>query len=458
MSLHTTTDANDRTAATTTGTPSLFRRLLQVTASGTTFVLAGSAFAAVGAYVFQLLGARMLGPAAFAPLSVLWTIQVLLLAVALVPLEQFVTRRLELTGGHSAELGSAARAVVSLLGLCLVGVLVFVTLTLDTFFAGDAVYIALAGLLTAAYALFVLARGYLAGRRRYRAYGVATAGESMFRLVVAVIAVMIAADAVSLGVAMIAAPLATLALKPFYRSTEPAVPYTETATTSSASSKAGFFLGSLVVANAASQALLGSAPLIAGAFGAQDATVSVVFVTFALFRGPIWIVQGAAARMLPPLTALARRDDIPALTRWVRRIAAAGLVVTALGFVGGLLMGPAVVRLLFGAAFDPPRMLTALAACASALAAVALVSGQILIATGRTGRLAMSWLTALPVAGLVAWATPAAPDIRVGVALVAGEATAVILAVIGALLLSSQAKGNGTPAGDAHDARAPGGE
>jgi hypothetical protein len=135
MSMHTTTDATDRVAR-TAGTPSLLRRLLQVTASGTTFVLAGSAFAAVGAYVFQLLGARMLGPTAFAPLSVLWTIQVLLLAVALVPLEQFVTRRLELTGGHSAELGSAIRAVVSLLGLCLVGVLVFVTLTLDTFFAG----------------------------------------------------------------------------------------------------------------------------------------------------------------------------------------------------------------------------------------------------------------------------------------------------------------------------------
>jgi O-antigen/teichoic acid export membrane protein len=198
--------------------------------------------------------------------------------------------------------------------------------------------------------------------------------------------------------------------------------------------------------------------LLAGAFGADEATVSVVFVTFALFRGPIWIVQGAAARMLPPLTALARRDDIPALTRWVRRIAAAGLVVTALGFVGGLLIGPAVVRLLFGAEFDPPRLLTALAACASALAAMALVSGQILIATGRTGRLAMAWLTALPVAALVAWATPVAPVVRVGVALVAGEATAVVLAVVWALLLSSQAGGGiDATAGEPHDARAPGG-
>jgi O-antigen/teichoic acid export membrane protein len=334
---------------------------------------------------------------------------------------------------------------------------VFVTLTLDTFFAGATVYIGLAGLLAAGYALFVLARGYLAGRRRYRAYGVATAGESLLRLIVAVVAVTIAADAVSLGVAMVIAPLATLALRPFYRSTAPAVPYAETSTASSASSKAGFFLGSLVVANAASQALLGSAPLLAGAFGADEATVSVVFVTFALFRGPIWIVQGAAARMLPPLTALARRDDIPALTRWVRRIAAAGRVLTALGFVGGLLLGPAVVRLLFGAEFDPPRLLTALAACASALAAVALVSGQILIATGRTGRLAMAWLTALPGAALVAWATPVAPDVRVGVALVAGEATAVVLAVVWALLLSSQAGGIDGTAGEPHDARAPGG-
>ena len=43
-------------------------------APGTGFMVAGALIGAVGAYLFQVYGGRSLGPEAFAPVGVLWTV------------------------------------------------------------------------------------------------------------------------------------------------------------------------------------------------------------------------------------------------------------------------------------------------------------------------------------------------------------------------------------------------
>jgi O-antigen/teichoic acid export membrane protein len=50
------------------------------------------------AYLFQLIGGRILGPVAFAPVSVLWTLMFLTGTIGLTPVEQFVAR--EATAGR----------------------------------------------------------------------------------------------------------------------------------------------------------------------------------------------------------------------------------------------------------------------------------------------------------------------------------------------------------------------
>ncbi|MDH3251133.1 MAG: hypothetical protein OEQ47_19345, partial [Acidimicrobiia bacterium] len=70
----------------TTSTPRGFR------APGTSMLLGGTVAGAVAAYLFQAVGNRTLGEAAFAPIAQLWTVFFILVTVALIPLEQYVTR------------------------------------------------------------------------------------------------------------------------------------------------------------------------------------------------------------------------------------------------------------------------------------------------------------------------------------------------------------------------------
>ena len=55
-------------------------------------MVSGGLIGAIGAYLFQVYGGRALGPEAFAPISVLWTLFFILATVLLVPVEQYVTR------------------------------------------------------------------------------------------------------------------------------------------------------------------------------------------------------------------------------------------------------------------------------------------------------------------------------------------------------------------------------
>ncbi len=58
---------------------------------------------------------------------------------------------------------------------------------------------------------------------------------------------------------------------------------------------------------------------------------------------------------------------------------------------------------------------------------IALFLNQIYIARGETGRLAAVWVLALAVAGLVLAVSGAEPVMRVGLAFLAGEGTAMVL-------------------------------
>lgn len=386
--------------------------------------------AAVGAYGFQVMSGRALGPVEFAPVSVLWTLQVLVYLVALLPLEQLVIRRLELSGGRSAGMRADARSLAALLAGCVGIVLAGAWLVRDRFLAGSTSYVLAAGALVLGYTVFAIGRGYLVGRHRYRAYGLATAGEASLRLLLTAVVLLLGPSGLMLAWVMVAAPFAALALRPFRRvAHRAAVPRPEETL-----GGIGGFLGPLVVASALSQIVVTVAPLAVAALGGTQAAVSVVFLTFALFRGPLWVVQSAMARVLPPFTALAARGDHHLLRRWARRLAGIGLLVAALGWASGLWLGPGVVRLLFGAQFAPTGSFAALVASGMSLAAVVLCSTQILVALGQTRRLALGWTVAFVVAIVVTVLTPGDPSMQVAVGFLVAELTA-CMAITGLVLL-----------------------
>ena len=69
-------------------------RYAYMRSDGTLDIVLGSLVAGLGAYVYQFLGGRSLGEEAFAPIGVLLTAHFLAFIIVLMPIEQFVIRRL----------------------------------------------------------------------------------------------------------------------------------------------------------------------------------------------------------------------------------------------------------------------------------------------------------------------------------------------------------------------------
>jgi O-antigen/teichoic acid export membrane protein len=381
--------------------------------SGTTSMVVGTLVALVAAYLFQLVAGRVLGPTALAPITVLWTIQFLVFTTVFLPMERLTVRRLSLDVRHAAPWS----LYLSVIGASIVGSVAFAAVTLDQLFEGEMLYLAIVAALIAGYGLFALGRGYLAGRRRFREYGLSTLAESVLRLVLAVILLAAGVGALGLGWTLVAGPLVVLLWRPFRgERRREAGARREERTVST--------LATFVTANAASQTILAAGPLVVGGLGAPPAEVSVFFQTFLLFRSPLTLAYNLISRVLPPFTRLVEEGDLGSVRRWAVRLAVGTAALSALGFAAGRAAGPALVELLLGAEFRPSGALAAYAAGGVVLATMALFVQQMLIAMRATGRLAAAWLAGLLVATLLIVTTDGDVSLRVGRAFLAGEATA----------------------------------
>jgi O-antigen/teichoic acid export membrane protein len=384
-------------------------------APGTTFMVSGGLIGAVGAYLFQVYGGRALGPEAFAPIGVLWTLFFILATVLLVPVEQYVTR--EVASGRRAIPHDLRPAAV----MAGVGALVgggFVIVTLDRLFEGSWQYVLQIVLLMVGFALLFVAKGVLAGRRRFADVGWVLIIETVVRLAAGVLAIQLVATAESLGWAMVLGGFAVLGMRWWrHDQGDPRAP----------AAPSSHFLVGYVGATSSSQVLLGAAPIAAAALGADPALVSVVFVTFTLFRAPLTLIFSLQGRILPYLVGVAASEDRHHLGRYARGVLAVGGGLAVLGGLVGWLFGSDVVALLFGPEFTPSHMVAGLTAAGVMAAATAQVAGQVLVAEGRTTRLAGAWFGGLVVAVVALFVVGGTPDVRVAMAFLIGEVVALIL-------------------------------
>ena len=387
-------------------------------APGTTFMVAGGLIGAVGAYVFQVYGGRQLGTEAFAPIAQLWTVFFILATVLLVPIEQYVTREVA-SGRRALPHDLKPAAIVALVGAVVGGG--FVALTLDRLFEGNLQYVLHIVLLLFGYALLFVGKGVLAGRRRFADVGWVLVIESLIRVVAGVVAIQLVASAVSLGWAMVIGGFSVLAMR-WWRHDQGDLK----APASSASS----FLGGYVGATSSSQLLLSGAPIAAAALGADPALVSIVFVTFTLFRAPLTLIFALQGRILPYLVGVAGSGDRGSLARIAKVVIVGGAVLAGLGGLVGWLVGPDVVTLLFKAEFAPSSLVAAFAAAGVMAAAAAQIAGQVLVAEGRTSRMSAAWVTGLLVAVVAMLLLGGAPDLRVALAFVIGQGVALILMAV----------------------------
>lgn len=401
----------------------------RVARDGTPVIAAGSLIAGIAAYVFQVLGGRALGEEGFAPVAALLSVHSLILAVLLAPVELLTVRRLTLARGGVPD-AHDKRAIGATI-LVSVGVMtMFVTVTLERFFASASIFIVIGAVVVITHAIFALARGGLAGQGRYTAYGLVSAGAAVVRVVVAVVWLAVTQSATILAWAVALPPLIILLWRPFRRHPGGSrVP---------PRAGSGVLMAGFVLAGAISQAFVLVGPLVAGALtedpAAVAAVVSIMFVTFSLARAPLLLAQNLAARLLAGLTKLVARNAHRELRSWSRRLGVAGLLAAPLAYAGGASLGPEVIAALFGPTFRPSPQVAGLAIAACVVAATSVFLDQILVAIGATGKLAAAWAVALVVAGLALWVVSADSDLRVAVAVSVGEVAALLGVMVAAEL------------------------
>ncbi len=387
---------------------------------GTIAMLAGTAVSALAVLVYQPVAGRALGTDGFAPIAVLWTTMFVIYTVLMIPAEQFITRRLVVTGGGPGWMGSDLRVVISVLAIGWLLGTAFVFATLDTFFNGEIIFVVITGALLVTRGVMATGRGLLAGRRRFVAYGGTLAAEAATILVLALVAASISPTTVTFAGALIIGPLTILAFRPWHFSGDRIA-------TGESVDTATRFLGWLVVATAASQVVIASSPIVVGFIGGSAAAVSIVFATFTLFRGPVTSAYNLVARVLPDFTDLSVRGEFEVLARWRHRIAIGGSVLALLGAVAAYFIGPWIIELLYGAAFEPPRMVAALGGAGVGAGLGALFVGQIFIASGRTKGLAGGWIVSLVLAAIAVIAVPVDPMLKIAWGFAVGETAALII-------------------------------
>jgi exopolysaccharide production protein ExoY len=402
-------------------------RYAYMRSDGTAYIVGGSAVAGVAAYAYQLIGGRTLGAEAFAPVSVLLTIHFLTFIVLLLPVEQLVVRRLTIDRTLS---GLPARAYW-LGGLTVAGSTLFAWLGVDAYLNGDRRFIAFTALTVAGHFIYAVARGSLAGRRRFREYGLSSGWASLLRLFVAVGVTLVRPSASGFAIGLIVGPAIVMAWRPFRR-VEVQRPELHVDQRRAMNDRG--LLSGLVLAAAASQALLLGGPIIVGFLGGSAVEMSIAFAAFTLGRAPLTFGYNLLARVLPPFTEMAARGERDELRAWAKGMAWAATGLSVVAGVLGWVAGPWVVETAFGTGFVPSRVASTVIAVGVVLAGAGLFVGQILVARNQSFRLGVAWFVGVIAAGSVVVLSVGVGAVeRVALAFAVGEVVALVALVTGAV-------------------------
>ncbi len=387
---------------------------------GTPMMVVGALVGGVAAYLFHAWGGRELGPDAFAPIGVMWTVAFITVAVCYLPLEQWVTgevtrRNRPFAGGRVLLLGVMGTAMAA------AGVATGWTLSSLTSRTGTHVVQML--VLILGYGCFWTGKGMLQGRGRYGRVGWMLCVEGLVRLVVEGLALSTGGGAVGLGWAMAASPWVVFIF--FFRAG---------GGWDGSASGGGMFVRRYVLGAAAAHILVAGAPLAVIYMGGTASEVGLVFVVFVLFRPPLTLMYSLQGRLLPPLVRMVGRGEDEPLRRLAARLWVGSVGLALLAAAVGYLAGPGVVRLLMGSEFVTSSAVAALVASGTVTAAGVQLVGQTLVALSRTGSLAAAWAAGLAVAVVVIWLSGWGPTVSAAVGFWVGEITA--LMVVGKMALS----------------------
>lgn len=398
---------------------------------GTLTVGAGLVVNGVMSYAFLGIAARTLGTVAFAPLSVFWALIYLVCPGFFLPLEQETSRALANRWARGLGVGTLVRQAgqlgAGLMTVLVVATAVLAPVLLDHFFDDQVLIVVALVCAIVGYAAVHLARGTLAGLGRFRGYSKYYVYENTIRVAACLVLVVLGSRtagpyALAAGLAPALALALALAGEHDLSSPGPEADWAELRAA----------MGSLLAASVLTAFLLYAGVLAVELLSddADEAAASVFLAGLAVSRVPVFLFQAVQAALLPKLSALAGAGRFHEFRDRLRRLLTAVGAIGLAGVVGAGLLGPILIRILFGDDYALDGVDLVMLAISSAAFMLAVALGQALIALEGQSQVALGWL-----AGVVAFFvfTAMGDDLfrRVEAGLAGGSAVAAL--VIGLL-------------------------
>lgn len=357
---------------------------------------AGLGLVGIAGYVLVALAGNTLPPAEVATVTSVYLLLNILGPGLYVALEQETNRAV----ASCAEDAGARGATVRNAGLVAAGV---VAVTIVVLAASSPLLVSrvlgghwslLAALMvstTAAGALF-LVRGTFGGQRRFTAYAATLGLEGGARLLPCVLIVVLGvATATGFGFAFVAGyVVAVLASLPW------TLRWFRGASRAHAVERPGKLargVALLGVATLLSFAVANIAPVVVNArLPAQPVIAAAFGQAFILARAPMLVFAPVQTMLLPGLTNAAERGDTAMLRKRIQQIA---LAVTGVGLPGALvaaLLGPWLLRLLFGVEQPPSSLVMGLLGLSTVLLMAAQAFQPALVAMRRHQAVTLAWV------------------------------------------------------------------
>ncbi|BBL78694.1 hypothetical protein RxyAA322_05480 [Rubrobacter xylanophilus] len=396
----------------------------QGASAGTAYV--AISFAASGAltYVFQSLSARLLGPAGYGQLALLWSATFLTVQVLWIGASQTLGSHI---AGREARgldwrpvLASVRRMQALLLGGFLVLVVAAHLALPGGLFGGDPALTAAFAASVAAYAPEYFRRGVFGGYRQFSRLGALHVLESASRAALAAALLLAGAGVWGPALAMVAAPLlATLLVRPA-SPTPPPLPEPFSL------HRALAFAAPVLACMALAQAFMNGGPLLVPLLGGSREQAGLLLAALILARAPQYVLSPAIAGLLPHASRTLAENGPGGLDRFAARAAA---LVTAVGIAmvaGVWLLGEPAMRLLYGPGFEAGREILVPLSALAGLYLLCEVLNQALFARGLGRRAALGWLCGIPATVVFAAISGEDPVARVAHALTAGVLAAAL--------------------------------
>ncbi len=353
--------------------------------------------AATGLFTFGYfaVASHVLDAELYGSIALLWAILFVGISVLYRPVEQLLSHTIAgrrargLHSGHPLRLPLAIQSGFALAFLAVA--LALRPQLVDLFDGSQALSWIFIGA-GVAYAASYFARGYFAGHQWFGLYGGLVLFESVSRFCFPLaVAVGIAGGQTAVALGILAAPLASLLVVPWaiarHTRLDEQAPEPEPEMTTRAGVGFAFAVAGIQLAE---QTLLNAGVIIAdGKAGA--AVAGAVFNVLLITRAPLQLFQAVQTSLLPHLTGLEETDGHAAFARAIRVTVLTIGAFAALVALGLLLIGPTVMKLVFGDDFAYERWGLAVVALGMGAHLVAGTINQALLARGRAAAAAAVW-------------------------------------------------------------------